>query len=50
MGAGLVQHQRDPGALAAGAEHVGLPGGSIRGGRHRQATAKGGEEVCEEVA
>ena len=35
-----VQHQRDPGALAVGAEPVGLLGGRLRRWRHRPTAAQ----------
>lgn len=40
-----LKHQRDPRALAAGAEYVGVPGGGVRGWRHRQAAAQGGKAI-----
>ena len=48
VGDGLVKHQRDPGEVAACAEHVGLPRGRLRWWRHRQAAAQGGQEVLQD--
>ena len=48
VGDGLVEHQRDPGEVAARAEHVGLPRGCLRRRGHRQAAAQGGQEVLQD--
>ena len=45
MGDGPVQHTGDPGELDDSSEPVGVPRGSVCGGRHRQAATPGGQEV-----